>query len=1351
MHGIAYHRSARVYPRRLPDQEIVIGAPPGLPPSTSGAGGWLQLLIPILGASGSMVFYLVSPVRSPLVIAATGLVLVASVAGGILMRVQQGRAGKRQITANRAKYSAYLDHVHTQLENITQQQRQHGERLYPAPQALAATVSRRDFLWERRPTDTDFLEVRVGTGAAPLCCPLRLETSALADYDSETLPRAQALLARYAHIEDLPIVVPLRSAGSVAISGRRPLVRALTRAMVLQMAADHAPDDVRLITYFPPDATDEWSWMKWLPHTRRLRQARVDKPEHGDPLCLMASSIEDFQSLLASQVVPELERRRKLGSEAPRSTASALTPHFVFILDGFAPGSSLARIPAVDELFRDAATLGATVICLVDSPADEPSSLQARLQISDAGWLSYEESVFGGRRLEAIHPDQADLALCERIARDLTPLTLSEKGAQHDLAQDVRLLDLLGIPSADDVSTSATWRPRSREEVLRVPIGVCADGEPLILDLKEAAEGGMGVHGLVIGATGSGKSELLRTIVTSLAITHDPETINFVLADFKGGAAFADLAALPHAAGMISNLQSDLTLVDRMRAALTGEQERRQRMLREAGNLDNIRQYHLKRQVYPAMEPMPHLLIIVDEFAELLASRPDFLDLFVAIGRVGRSLGMHLLLATQRLSEGRIQGLEGHLRYRICLRTFSASESSSVIGTPDAFYLPSFPGIGYFKVDTNIYRQFKTALVSNPYVPASAATTAGAALTLREFTPTGRLVTWVPPSSTPGSAAGAHPPAEGDELKTDMDVIITRLEDPRPPAERSSVHQVWLPPLAAQIPLGDLMAASGFGALDGSRWASSPPFGSLVIPVGLLDQPLEQSQQPLLLDFSGAGGHLALAGAPQSGKSTLLQTIIAAFALTHTPRDVQFYCLDLGGGLLRALESAPHVGAVCGKTERDKVRRLVRQMRTIIEEREFLFHERRIDGMTAFRARRQAGDLEDVAFGDVFLIVDDLAQLLSEFDGIEAELVEIVASGLTYGVHVIVASNRWVDIRPKLRDNIGTRIELRLNDPIESEIGKAAALTLPAGVPGRGLIKGGLQFQAALPRVDGYDTQPEPSTQQSVQALVERMRAAWAGRPAPPVRMLPGMVTPADLPAAGSDPQPGVPIGLEEFQLDPVYIDLTAAGPHFLIFGDGECGKTTLLRAWMRALEQRSTPEQAQFALVDYRRNLVDFLGSPLMLDHAYAVTPSMVKDVVERLKGALEARMLPDTITLEDLRSPRTWSGPHYYLFVDDYDAIVPPSGSPLAPLADLMQQGRDVGFHVVLARRVAGTSRTAFEAVFQRLKESGSPGLVMSGDPQEGPLLGTQRAAVLPSGRGYLVRRNQRPMLVQTVFVEP
>lgn len=1362
MQGISFHRPPRAYTERLPTDPITIAAPPNMPTAQQGAAAYIQYLLPLVGALAS-VGYMFSfhGSTSPFMFVGMGGMMVASVGGGFLTGWFQRRNTKKQRAATREKYLRYLEQQRTRLADITRRQQDVGQRLHPAPSVLAARAESREGLWERRSYDEDFLTLRTGRGAAPLCAPVHVDggQNPLADFDEELMAKARGVAGQFAQVGDAPVTIALRDLQLVTVTGEPNAASGLVRSLLCQLALFHAPNDARIIAYFPRERASQWSWLKWAPHTRRLRTVKASKGAVGDPLCMLADTPETFAAMLETQALPEIERRRKL--TAARTGANEKKtpslPHFIIVIDGYSPRGPLARILALDALIQDAGQVGVTVVTLVTTRDDEPTSAQARIDLTTGEWASYQGMAFGGQRVEGFTADQLSVTEADRVARTLTPLTLGNDGGQRDLSDDIRLLELLGIGSADALSPATAWHPRDRESLLRAPIGLTVSGEPLIIDLKEAAEGGMGPHGLIIGATGSGKSELLRTLVTSLAVTHDPELVNFVLADFKGGASFADLARLPHTVGMITNIESDLTLVDRMRDALFGEQERRQRMLREAGNLDNIQQYRTRRQSNPTLEPMPHLLIIVDEFAELLSNRPDFMELFIAIGRLGRSLGMHLLLATQRLGEGRIQGLEGHLRYRICLRTFSAAESSTVINTPDAFYLPSYPGVGYFKVDTTMYIQFKTATVSSPYQSAAAETSASQPH-VRLFTATGALVE-APSAGGYGAHRGApiavveeasHPV---DSLHTDMDAIIGRLEGGRPGS--AATHQVWLPPLPHQLPLGALLPPSMRSLTE--AWAATP-FGTLTVPLALMDVPREQAQRPMTLNFLGLGGHLAVVGAPQSGKSVLLQSLCAAVVLTHSPRDVQIYGIDFGGGLLRGLEDLPHVGAICGKQEREMVRRLLRQIRGVIEERELLFRRLRIDTMETFRRRRQAGELDDQPFGDVFLVIDDLGQLLTDFDQVTDEIMDIVATGLTYGVHVILTAKRWADIRAKMRDNIGSRLELRLNDPSESEMGRGAATALSHTAPGRGIIKGGTQFQTALPslrtREQGQDTMPDYSAGDDLAHLIAQARAAWRGPSAPPVLMLPALVTEEQLQTAQASADAaentGVAIGLEEFRLEPQYIDLLSGGPHFLVFGDSECGKTTLLRTWMRGLERTYSPEQTQFALVDNRRALLDFLDSPSLF--GYACTAPMLKELVDKLKRELEGRVLSSAhLTIEQLRNPKRWEGPHFILFVDDYDSVLGPAGNPLAPLVDLIQQGRDIGFHVVLTRRVLGTSRGAFEAVFQRIKETGSPGLIMSGDPQEGALLGNQRAGALPPGRGYLVRRGQRVTLVQTVYSPP
>jgi DNA segregation ATPase FtsK/SpoIIIE, S-DNA-T family len=766
-------------------------------------------------------------------------------------------------------------------------------------------------------------------------------------------------------------------------------------------------------------------------------------------------------------------------------------------------------------------------------------------------------------------------------------------------------------------------------------------------------------------------------------------------------------------------------MVDRAMAALQGELARRQRLLHRAGNQPDLRAYAAGRAADPRLGPLPHLLLVVDEFGELLAARPELLDLFVAIGRVGRSVGMHLLLASQRLDEGRLRGLDSHLRFRICLRTFSAAESTAVLGVPDAYHLPPDPGAAILKVD------------AAPPVPFTVA-----------------LVSAAPSAAHPDPGVAGRPDLE----------ILRRLAATGPP-----VHQVWLPPLSTDVTLDPLLRARDDG------W--------LRVPVGVVDRPLEQDQEPLVLDLSGGAGHLVVVGAPRTGKSTLLSTLVAALVATHPPDEVQVYAVDLGGGLLHRLGDLPHVGAVCGPREAERVRRLVRELCSLILERERRFRDLDVDSMASWHALRRAG-LDLGGYGEVFLVVDNWGALVRELPELEPAITELAALGLHYGVHLILSANRWAELRPGLRENLGGRLELRLNDPLESELGRAVAAALPE-LPGRGLTSSGLQFQAALPG--------DP------RAVLDRALAGRGGTAAPPLRLLPTLVGEAALGGPGRWAPAGLPFAVEEHRLDVVRLDLFAGSPHLLVLGDAACGKSSLLRLLASSLAARHPPDEVALLVVDLRRRLLDLAALPNLV--GYACTATTVTQAVDQLRRRFEERMAaglevpPEPSTApwapsgaarsllggslgtpapvdrpgsNGRRSPLAGSaakpgrteatrgeegrtGPRFVVLVDDYDLLPAAAGSPLLPLLDLLGLGRELGVHVVLTRRVAGVARAAFEPVFQRIRELGGPGLIMSGDPGEGPLLAGQHAVALPPGRGLFVDPPRPPTLVQVAYRPP
>ncbi|MEV4625499.1 type VII secretion protein EccCb [Micromonospora sp. NPDC049523] len=867
------------------------------------------------------------------------------------------------------------------------------------------------------------------------------------------------------------------------------------------------------------------------------------------------------------------------------------------------------------------------------------------------------------------------------------------------------VLTVLGVPNYAALLEFSGAATPVGAEYLRVPIGIDEDGEPLHLDIKEAAQGGDGPHGLLVGATGSGKSELLRTLVTALAMRHTPDELNFVLIDYKGGATFGPLAQLPHTAAVITHLADDLSLVERAVEALQSELQRRQEVLRGAGNLGGRWEYERARQSRPTLPPMPTLLVICEEFSELLTAKPDFADVFLLIGRIGRSLGVHLLLASQRIEEGRLRGLESHLSYRIGLRTFSAAESRAVLGVADASELPTTPGHGYLKVGPELTR-FRAGYVSGPYL-----------------------------AHVPPQLAGDR--ELGDS--TVLDVVISRLRGTGTPA-----RPIWLPPLGDPPGLDtlmDLVEDPVYGLIAAKR-------DLLTVPVGIVDLPGEQRQDPLLLHFgAGQQSNVAVVGAARSGKSTLVASIIAALALTHTPREVQFFCLDFGGGSLANLASLPHLSGLATRREPEAVRRTVAEVENIVDEREARFGQLGIDSVAAYRDRRAAGEFPEDPFGDLFVVADGWSALRQDYEELEEAITTLAARGPGVGVHVILTAVRWTEIRPALRDLLGIRLELRLADPTESEIDRRAARNVSGHGPGRGLTADKRHFVAAAPRIGGsgltYRDQAEATT-----ALARRVRECWPGQPAPSVRLLPRTLTAAELATIVDPDRPGLPIGVNEAALAPVYLE-PSVDPHLLVFGDAECGKSNLLRHIARTIVARHTPAEARIVIADYRRSLLRAIEGEHLI--GYAASNQAFSEVLGQVRSVMQERLPGPEVTPAQLRHRTWWQGPELYLLVDDYDLVATGGGNPLAALLDLLPQARDIGLHLILARRVAGVARAQFESVLQRLRELDSPGLLMSGNREEGPVFNSIRPTPLPPGRGTLVRRRDGVQVVQTALAEP
>ncbi len=601
--------------------------------------------------------------------------------------------------------------------------------------------------------------------------------------------------------------------------------------MVCSAAAFHAPEHLVIAVLSTEQNLAHWDWLKWLPHAQSAQQADAVGPSR-----MVTTSLAEIANLLP----PDLNDRPRFGAdERPPS------PHILLVIDG-------AHLPPGNHVIPPDGLHGVTLLDLPTRWDELEDTTRVRLQFEDTPAEGGKVPIQALRlREEPVRAmaDQCDLATAEAFARRVAPLHTVTAGPTETSSGEITgpsdFMDLLGLGDVHTFDTTAAWRSRPARDRLRVPIGLGEGGSMIHLDIKESAQQGMGPHGLVIGATGSGKSEFLRTLVLGLAMTHSPEQLNMVLVDFKGGATFAGMAQMPHVSAVITNLAQELTLVDRMQDALSGEMVRRQELLREAGNFASIRDYEKARAAGEDLEPMPSLFIVVDEFSEMLSAKPEFIDLFVAIGRLGRSLGLHLLLASQRLEEGRLRGLESHLSYRVGLRTFSAGESRSVLGVPDAYELPPVPGIAYLKPDQSTLLRFKAAYVSGP--PSGKAKVrrdeGGHVQGILPFT-ISEVHTLTPPEpEEPEEPAPVRPVGEQESL---LDVAVGHMVGHGPAA-----HQVWLPPLDVPDTLddlmGDLMEDPELGLVS-PQWRG---VGGLVVPLGTVDRPREQRRDTMTVNLSG--------------------------------------------------------------------------------------------------------------------------------------------------------------------------------------------------------------------------------------------------------------------------------------------------------------------------------------------------------------------------------------------------------------------------------------------------------------------------------------------------------------------
>jgi DNA segregation ATPase FtsK/SpoIIIE-like protein len=1372
-------RPPRIQPE-LPTGETEL---PNPPEQEKGAQQVIQqLLLPLITLVGYVVMAASGQGRNPLLMIPMGMTFVATSVFALYSYNKQ----KREQETRKQAYAKRLTDLRRDMAQSHDMQRTFYLYNYPDPGGIlriagglyrSRSGSR---LWERRPTDEDFGAVRLGMGTRPSTVTYKAPRSE--KEENQQVRDAQKLAEDSRFVTDVPITIPLRpytrtakastkekddgkEQGSdiqqvvpgrhaVGITGENKAKTAdFLRAMVVHLTAFHSPNDFRLFVAGTAEAAKRWDWAVWLPHANNRSESYV-----GDQMCFETASISGFWEAL----LDELDKRQRRLSD--KDAGDVTLPFLLVVVDKLdevdesSPLYAVESEAAVSLILKRGAELGAAVLFLVPNATRIPSDALAVIEIEPIGSeLAFRYAEVGLNTPRYIGTaDALDQVRAEQqFAQPIKDLSV-RRSFGEDLATYITLLDLLDSSRVEDIPIAENWKlTRSPQgaEWLRVPIGLMGANKIRSLGFSADEDG---VHGMVAGTTGSGKSELLLTLIAGMAVRYDPTVLNFVLVDYKGGAAFEPFRPLPHVVDIATNLEGNA--VERMFIAIKAELDRRGKILKDF-NVKHVVEY--RKKGYHLKDPFPHLFIIVDEFAEMVTENPEYKARFDSITRLGRAIGVTLILATQRPTGAVTDQMRANMKFRICLRVETTDDSRELLRRADAAFLPTnIPGRAYIQVGSETMNVMQVARAGGPYnadepvlledvvwldeVEASSGSTAASVAAPAEAQAADGPVKF--------SAGEVSEALGGTKAETLVDWMVGYA---RLMAEREGVPRQtkpWPSPLPVYLPVNLPVDAryinserivdgkialcpqvgawlAGKGGWTSVNWRERP----LVVDVGIVDNPYAAEQRLLTIDVPR--GPLVLFGASGWGKTTFLRTLITALAATHSPAELQIYALDFGKGGLNVLQALPHLGGSIDSTEEGRVERLMRMLSNLVETRKS--RVMKYGSLAAYNAEHP-----DAILPAVLVVIDNFAEFKEGYEDYLNSLMGLVRDGRAFGLYFVVTTSQTSDMPGKLYNVFTERMSLKLPDASEYAgiVGRGAPRF--NDVQGRGVVnmnRTPLEFQTAVPLAAPVEAGQSVELGLIYEEIAQAMSVAWSGALPERVEILPEAVPLRELLGKVGEKAATfqVPIGLNDLDRRPTMIDLEKQGPHFLLAGPPLSGKTTALRSLVLSLTTVYGPEEVALVLVDGKKGLFQYGGERTLAD-----LPNVLQAVSEPAEMETVIRHLQTDYAAsgDGAKGASAKSGGYRRLVVviDNYDDFSTVAGRNGAEsLGELARKYGSAGFHVVIAG-----SLSAMRMRDDLLKQADSPrySLILQ-DAEAARGMGAKlpygsAKAELPTGRGFLIK---------------
>lgn len=985
---------------------------------------------------------------------------------GTLMAVMRYRGEKKKFAATEAtrvaKYDQYIEDKISYIENLANEQRRILNDEQPSAVRCvkqAENVSRT--LWDRKRRDSDFMSLRIGYGTVKASFSIKAPKKILSMEEDELLDRPTQIVQEYSDVDDCPITINLGEHPMCGVIGDREKVIALGKNLLVQATARHSYDDLRVVVICDADEQDEWDFCRWLPHiyddTRQMRYY-ADNTRQAEKL------LDHMNEVLSQRII---ENRSNDHMKAPTHK-----PFYLFVC---ASMEIMENNPIMRILSSCDKSIGAGAIFMFGELDNLPNDCYYVTELTAGGCQVYEKDRASNK--QRFYLDKTTNEMYEKYARSLAPIRIELTGRDAALPNSISFLQAYRAKTPQMLRLEENWGKNHPENSMAVPIGVKSDGTPFMFDIHEKYHG---PHGLVAGMTGSGKSEMIQSWILSMAIKFSPDEVSFVLIDFKGTGLILPFKNLPHLAGTISDLD---TSIGRNLIALENELNRRKAILDKHG-VSNISSYLKLVRQGKATEPLPYLFIVIDEFAEFKLRFPEFMQAVNRVFAIGRTLGVHMILLTQKPANVVDDKMNANTRFRWCLKVASSADSRDMLHHPDAAKITN-PGRAFVQVgEDEVYEQVQSywsGAQYNPYRDINLQRSDK----ISAVDIYGNRVSYEPEKTTGYRSE-----------KNEIDAIVEYMDTYARKSGINRAKAIWTSKLPEKVTLKDILQV----AFDGENWGKNDQ--SLRPAIGKLDDPQSQSQYPLYLDFLELG-HTAIYGAPGTGKTTLLHTIIMSLALSYSPDAVNMYLMDFGGGSLNLFRDIPHVGGVVSGDDDEKMQKLAMIITNEMTRRKQLMAEQ---GLVNIASYREATG-EELPY--IVLLLDNFAPVPDMYPDLYDFFRTLARDGSSCGIFFVVTGNNINSINYRINQNIKFSIALRMPDrsSYAEIVGKTNDLE-PEDHPGRGLIRSvpPLEFQAALPT----DGENEVERVGNIRSMAALMNEKWSGRRAAAIPMVPEVVRLSD-------------------------------------------------------------------------------------------------------------------------------------------------------------------------------------------------------------------------------------------------